>query len=76
MLQLLADLEARALGELDVVTSTAELDGWRVRYLGRKSQLTQFLRQIAALPLEEKKTVGARANDYQVAPGRWDVCIP
>jgi len=65
MLRQLAELEARALGELDAVTTAVELDSWRVRYLGRKSELTQMLRQLAALPLDEKKAVGGRANEIK-----------
>jgi phenylalanyl-tRNA synthetase alpha chain len=38
------------------------LESWRVRYLGRKSELTNILRSLASLPLEERKTVGAYAN--------------
>ena len=39
------------------------LDGWHVRYLGRKEgRLTGLLRGLAQLPIEERKSAGAAAN--------------
>ena len=40
----------------------AELEELRVRYLGRKAELTQILRGIAQLPPEERGPVGGAAN--------------
>ncbi|MEW6173429.1 MAG: phenylalanine--tRNA ligase subunit alpha, partial [Bacillota bacterium] len=39
-----------------------ELEAVRVRYLGRKGELTQILRQMASLSPEERPVVGQRAN--------------
>lgn len=41
------------------------LESWRVRYLGKKSRLTQVLRSLGMLPLEERREVGARANEIK-----------
>ena len=65
MLKKLEDLRLNALQELESIGSIKELESWRVRCLGRKSQLTQVLRSLATLPLEEKKAVGARANEVK-----------
>ncbi len=65
MLQQLEALKLEALRELEGITSVADLEPWRVAYLGRKSQLTNILRSLAALPLEEKKAVGAGANQVK-----------
>lgn len=62
MLQRLKDLRARALEELNKVGNARELELWRVRYLGKKSDLTQVLRSLTALALEERRQVGAEAN--------------
>src|SRR5919201_1833137 len=43
--------------------STDELEGLRVRYLGRKAELTQILRGIAELPEEERGPVGKAGNE-------------
>src|SRR5437764_13603008 len=47
--------------------STAELEALRVRYLGRKSELTGVLRGIGELPAEERGPVGQAANAARVA---------
>jgi phenylalanyl-tRNA synthetase alpha chain len=62
MLDQLDELKSNALKELEVVGQTKELEAWRVRYLGKKSRLTNILRGLAQLPIEERKNVGALAN--------------
>ncbi|MBI2328804.1 MAG: phenylalanine--tRNA ligase subunit alpha, partial [Chloroflexi bacterium] len=62
MLEPLEELRVNALKELGGINNSKELETWRVRYLGKKSGLTQILRGLASLPLEERKTAGARAN--------------
>jgi len=62
MLKQLDELKSDALKELEAVSQTKELEAWRVRYLGKKSQLTATLRSLAELPIEERKQVGALAN--------------
>jgi phenylalanyl-tRNA synthetase alpha chain len=59
-------LSEQALGELAGVARDAALRDWRVRYLGKKSQLTAVLRRLGELSLAEKKAVGARANEVKV----------
>ncbi len=44
------------------VSDEKGLEAWRVHYLGKKSPLTQMLRNLAALPIDERKAVGAAAN--------------
>jgi len=65
MLERLKDLRARALEELNKVGNARELALWRVRYLGKKSDLTQVLRSLTALALEERRQVGAEANQVK-----------
>ena len=67
MLERLKDLRARALEELNTVGNPRELELWRVRYLGKKSDLTQVLRSLATLDLEERRQVGAQANEVKSA---------
>jgi phenylalanyl-tRNA synthetase alpha chain len=59
-------LSEQALGELAGVENDAALRDWRVRYLGKRSQLTAVLRRLGELSLAEKKAVGARANEVKV----------
>ncbi len=65
MRQQLEELKSKALQELDGSTDTKELESWRVRYLGKKSSLTAILRNLAALPIDERKAAGARANQVK-----------
>ena len=62
MLQRLNELKQTALRELEAINDLSNLESWRVRYLGRKSELTNMLRGLAELPIEERKTAGALAN--------------
>src|SRR3712207_4958911 len=48
-------------------TSAADLEEVRVRWLGRKSELTSILRGIAELPASERGPVGKAANEARVA---------
>ncbi len=65
MLNQLKELKQKAAGELEAVTDVKELEAWRVRYLGKKSELTKALRSIASLPIGERKQVGALANEVK-----------
>jgi len=62
MIQKLEELKQNALRELDAIKELPALEQWRIRYLGRKSELTGMLRSLAELPLEERKTAGALGN--------------
>ncbi|MFH0913806.1 MAG: phenylalanine--tRNA ligase subunit alpha, partial [Chloroflexota bacterium] len=65
MLSKLEELRGSALKELEDISDVSQLEFWRVRYLGRKSDLTSLLRSLAQLPLEERKKAGARANEIK-----------
>ncbi len=65
MLKQLEELKSKALQELEGIGNIKELESWRVHYLGRKSHLIKVLRSLATLPLEEKKAVGACANEVK-----------
>ena len=55
-------IEAEAAAAVEAVAGTAELEELRVRYLGRKAELTTILRGIAELPEAERGSVGGGAN--------------
>ena len=65
MLPQLEELKIKAQQERESITDIKELDSWRVHYLGKKSSLTTMLRSLATLPLDERKTAGARANQVK-----------
>ncbi|MHC4144994.1 MAG: phenylalanine--tRNA ligase subunit alpha [Planctomycetota bacterium] len=51
-----------ALAELQKVTDLAALEEFRIKYLGRKGQVTQLLSRIGKLPPEQKPQAGQLAN--------------
>jgi phenylalanyl-tRNA synthetase alpha chain len=66
MLDQIQAMESRARQELEKANDAAALESWRVSYLGKKSELTQILRGLANLPIEEKKVVGSAANQLKI----------
>jgi len=61
--------QLRAEGEAAIRAAGAgsELEELRVRYLGRKSELTTALRSIGELPPEQRGPVGKQANEVKQA---------
>jgi phenylalanyl-tRNA synthetase alpha chain len=62
MLERIEEIRGEATAAIGAAGSTAELEELRVRYLGRKAELTSILRGIAELAPEERGRVGAAAN--------------
>ena len=52
----------QALAELQNVADLAALEQFRIKYLGRKGQVTQMLSQIGKFPPEQKPKAGQLAN--------------
>jgi phenylalanyl-tRNA synthetase alpha chain len=63
----LAQLRTEAEAAVSAAGSTAELEELRVRYLGRKSDLTAALRSIGELPPEQRGPAGKQANEVRQA---------
>jgi phenylalanyl-tRNA synthetase alpha chain len=62
MLEQFKKIGSDALAELQKVTDLAVLEEFRIKYLGRKGQITQLLSQIGKLPREQKPQAGQLAN--------------
>lgn len=58
-------LEERARKELNEIRDLSKLEDYRIKYLGKKGELTQFLKLLKNLSLEERKTLGARLNQLK-----------
>src|SRR2546430_2307827 len=63
----LQQLREEAEAAVRAASSSAELDDVRVRFLGRRSELTGVLRSIRDLPPEERGSVGQVANSVREA---------
>ena len=65
MLNQLETLGSTARTELDQLTTGDELTAWNSKYIGRKGELTQMLRQVSNLSPEERPAFGQRANQIK-----------
>lgn len=55
-------IKESALADLKSASSKEELQGLRVKYLGKKGQLTKVLRGMGSIPPEERPRLGELAN--------------
>jgi len=62
MLERIEEIRGEATSAIGAADSSAALEELRVRYLGRKAELTMILRGIAELPPQERGAVGGTAN--------------
>ena len=63
----LSEIHGEGEAAIAAAGSAAELEELRVRYLGRKAELTQMLRSIGDLPPEQRGPVGKGANEVKRA---------
>jgi phenylalanyl-tRNA synthetase alpha chain len=63
----LDQLRGEAEAAIAEAGSSAELEDLRVRYLGRRAELTQALRSVGQLPPEERGPAGKAANQVKQA---------
>ena len=62
MLEKIEEIKSTALEQLAGIDNAKDLETWRVQHLGKKSSLTQLLRSLGSLSIEERKTIGGAAN--------------
>ena len=62
MKQALEKIELAAKAELEKIGDSAELENLRIKFLGKKGELTAILKQMAALSAEERPVIGQLAN--------------
>jgi phenylalanyl-tRNA synthetase alpha chain len=65
MLERIEEIRAEAGAAIEAVRGSAELERLRVRYLGRKAELTAILRGVGELSGAERGRVGAAANQLR-----------
>ena len=67
MKEQLAQIRATALAAFEAVGDSAALDALRVKYLGKKGELTSLLKQMGKLSAEERPAMGQLANEVRAA---------
>lgn len=63
MKEKLEAIRKAAESELAAAKLPAELENLRVKYLGKKGELTSILKQMGSLPAEERPKIGVLANE-------------
>lgn len=56
-------LRDQALDELDKISRLDELEGWRIKYLGKRGAVTTLLRGLGTIDPSERPNVGRVANE-------------
>ena len=75
MKEQLAKIKADALSAFERAADAAALDALRVKYLGKKGELTGVLKMMGKLSPEERPVMGQLANDVRAAlEGALDAC--
>ncbi len=67
MIDRIEQLRGEAESEISSASTSEALEELRVRYLGRKAELPQMLREVASLPPEQRGAVGKAANQARQA---------
>ena len=67
MKEKLEQIRAEALAALAGAKDAQELDGLRVKYLGKKGELTAVLKMMGSLSAEERPVMGQLANEVREA---------
>ena len=65
MKEQLNQILSQALGQVSSVTSQQELEAARVKFLGKKGELTGILRGMGKLSAEERPVIGQLANEVR-----------
>jgi len=63
----LETLYTEAAAALEGVKSSAALEAWEAKYIGRKGEVTLLVRSVGALPKEDRAAFGKRANEVRDA---------
>jgi phenylalanyl-tRNA synthetase alpha chain len=67
MLERLDGLEEAAMKQLQEADDQAELEAWKVKFLGRSAELGEILDALRELPKADRPSVGKRANQLKSA---------
>ncbi len=62
MREKLESIQKKGIEEIQSTTDLKELETLRVKYLGKKGEITQILRGMGKLPAEERPVIGELAN--------------
>jgi phenylalanyl-tRNA synthetase alpha chain len=65
MKEQLLELEKKAIHEIETIQDAAELEKFRVSYLGKKGLLTSHMKNLGQLPADERPEIGNLTNQIK-----------
>ncbi len=65
MKERIKELEKEAIESLRKITDLKDLEEFRIKYLGKKSELTSIMKSIGKLPPQERPEIGKLANQLR-----------
>lgn len=65
MKKIILELEERSLAEIALASSLEEVETARLKYLGKKGELTGLLKQMGSVAPEERPVIGALTNSLR-----------
>lgn len=65
MKEQIAKIESQAKEDLEKVENTRELNDIKIKYLGKKSELSSLLKEMGKLPKEERPVIGSLVNEVR-----------
>tara|TARA_B100000686_G_C16760336_1_gene958235 strand:- start:276 stop:1331 length:1056 start_codon:yes stop_codon:yes gene_type:complete len=60
-------IEQQATQNLSKISDIDKIDEWRIQYMGRNGQLTKILRGLGQLEVDDRRIVGATANQVKTS---------
>ncbi len=65
MREKLDSIKAKALSEIEKIGALSEIEDLRVKYLGKKGEVSAILKQLGGLSAEERPVIGQLANEVR-----------
>jgi len=62
----LEEIKSQAKKEIEAVKEIKDLDNWRIKYLGRKSDLSLFFDNLTKIPLDQRKKEAQQAHNIRL----------
>jgi len=65
MIEELNNLRKRAINELNEISSNEELKSWQIKYLGRKGEVANLMKQVKSVAASDRPKFGQLANELK-----------
>lgn len=66
----LESIQTQAQQEISLVTTAAQLEQCRIKYLGRKGVLNELFQEVTNIPVKQRRTYGQQINNLKTSIGQ------